>query len=141
MKALTAGLYEYLMLENRTESFWMAIGGRLYDTEAPQGAEFPYAVYSIVSDTDIDTFTENMNQVYIQFSLFSGLSSSGEVKDIDSYLTAVLKDKVFAVDEATVVSCHRVQGNGPMRVQADVEAGAGAYWRMDADYEIFINRS
>lgn len=141
MKNMTTGLFEFLMLENRTSLFWQAIGGRLYDTEAPQDAEYPYAVYVIISDTGHDTFKDRLDRVYIQFTFYSSASISGEIKDIDTNLAEILKDKTFTVDGETVIEMQRVQANGPYREQADVSEGTGAHWRMDVDYEATIQYS
>lgn len=47
------------------------VGGRVYLDEAPQGAQFPYVVYSIVSAVPEKTFTEEYRNTLIQISLFA----------------------------------------------------------------------
>jgi hypothetical protein len=121
-------------------SFWTAVNGRLFDTEAPDNTELPFAVYFVVSDVDEDTFSENMKEVYVQFSLFSDKSSSAEIKDMDTHLTSLFKDKVFTVSGWTVVTTKRVAGNGPHVNPADVEAGTGRYWQTDVDFQITVSK-
>ena len=43
----------------------------LYNTEAPPGAEFPYGVFTLVSDVPDWTFTEDFENCLIQFNLYS----------------------------------------------------------------------
>jgi hypothetical protein len=137
LKAITTGL---MTLFNAApggvnNSFWTDITGRLFDTEAPDGAEFPFAVYFIVSDTDEDTFKDPIRRLYIQFSLFSDKSSSTEIKDMDTHLTALFRDNLFTVNGYGTVMMFRIQGNGPTVTPADVEAGTGRFWQYDIDFE------
>jgi hypothetical protein len=141
MKNTITGLFT---LFNAGCTFNTAIGGRLYFSVAPAGttlSDGPYATFDVVSVVDEDTFTENFVNLYIQFNLYSGLSSSAEILDMDSYLTAMLKDKIFSVVGATVVHTHRLQSNGPSWVKADMQLGTEGYWETSTDYEIYINRS
>jgi hypothetical protein len=62
------------------------VGGRFYKDIAPDNPEYPYVVYSMISDVPDKTFTEDMEDVYIQFSLFSNSSSSTEIEDMYSHL-------------------------------------------------------
>ena len=126
-------------------AFFTDIGGRLYDTVAPNGVSLsngPYAVYSIMTDVDSDTFTENMVYVFLQFSLYSGdVNDSSEIMDMDTHLSTMIKDKVWTVTNETIVYCHRQQGNGPNIIPANTEAGTGEYWQTTVDYEVLINRA
>lgn len=62
-----------------------ALGGRLYNTGAPQGATFPLATVSLVSNTT-DQLVE---KCLVQFSVFSSASSMSEVGTIYALLTAL----------------------------------------------------
>ncbi len=55
------------------------IGTKLFDTVAKEGAEFPYAVFQVVSGFPEYTFTENFENASWQFSLFSSESSTTEI--------------------------------------------------------------
>ena len=120
--------------------FYDAIGGRFFDTLAPDGAEMPFAVYMVISNTDVDTFTEAMQEIYIQISLFSNASSSSEIKDLDRYLTALLKDTVFTVTGWTVITTQRIQGNGPYIISAEESEGVGRHWQMDVDFIVYVSK-
>ena len=143
MKAITTGL---MTVFNSAQggiqnSFWTDINGRLFDTEAPDNTEMPFAVYFIVSDVNEDTFTEETHEVHIQFSLFSDKSSSAEIKDMETHLATMLKDKVFTVSGWTVVTTRRVMASGPQVTKADVEAGTGRYWQTDIDFQLTVSKA
>lgn len=124
-------------------AFYTDVSGRLYYAKAPPGTSLsnsPYATFMILNDVDLDTFTENMVTVYLQFSLFSGSDGVVEIGGIDSDLTTMLKDKTWAMTGATIVHCHRTQGDGPISVPANTEAGTEEYWIKTIDYEVLINR-
>ncbi len=140
MDALRLGL---MTLFNAGGDFYNDIPGRLFYGDAPEGtnlSEGPYAIFFYVSDVDEDTFTENMKEVYVQFSLFSGDSSPAAILAMDTHLTAMFKDKTFAVTGWTVVIMKRVQGSGPINVPADVDAGTGRYWQFDVDFTVMVNK-
>ncbi len=75
-------------------AFLTAIGGRFYDTEAPQGAVFPYCVYKMVIDTKEWQFVERFEDILLQFSIFSTTRSSTEANDIYKKLNAVYDESV-----------------------------------------------
>ena len=78
MKALTTTIYGR-MAGTALET---SIGGRLYKNRAPQGVTAPYIVFFVVSDVYTPTFTEDIEQVIIQFSIFSEASGTTEIEDI-----------------------------------------------------------
>jgi hypothetical protein len=138
MDALRTGIYTVF---NTTNDFNTDVGGRLFYATAPDGAELPYGLFFFVSDVDDDTFTENMRECYLQFSLFSGDSSPAAILKADKDLTTLFKDTVFSVTGWTVVIMKRVQGSGPIWNPADVEAGTGGYWQLDVDYTVLLNKN
>ena len=76
-------------------AFLTAIANRFYDTEAPQGSDFPYCVYKIVVDVKEGQFTERFEDILVQFSIFSTLASSSEANDIYTKLNAVYDESVI----------------------------------------------
>ena len=58
------------------------ISNRLFKGRAPEGSNFPYAVYLIVSNSPEKTFTEDFERTLIQFSLFSITSGSTEIENM-----------------------------------------------------------
>ena len=143
MKNITTGL---ITLFNAApggihNDFWVDVNGRLFDTLAPDGTPMPFATYLIVSDVDHDTFKDYIRELYIQFSLFSDSGSSGQVKDMDTHLTALFRDNLFTVTGYGTVMMRRVMGNGPILNPADIEAGTGKYWQYDIDFEGTFQKS
>jgi hypothetical protein len=68
-------------------SFYTSVGGRLYNTQAPQNTKFPYATFSFVAGTPDWMFRENLENLLIQFSLFSATGSSNqEIETIYEYM-------------------------------------------------------
>ena len=68
------------------------IGTRMYPSEAPQNADFPYVTYELVSGTYDWTFCADMefDECVIQFNLFSdNLASPVEVNSMFAYLTTL----------------------------------------------------
>ncbi len=111
--------------------------------KAPPGTSLSngdYACFQILNDVDDDTFTENMVNVFLQFSLFSGNDSASDLTTIDSNLSIMIKDKTWPMDGATVVHSLRKQGDGPDIIYSDLEAGTEEYWLTTIDYEVLINR-
>jgi hypothetical protein len=142
MDALRIGIFA---LFTAISDLYADLSGRLYFGSAPEGTDLPYGLFFFVSDVDDDTFTENMKEVYVQFSLFSGDSSPAAILKMDTDLTAMFKDKTFIVPGSpapwTVVTMRRISGSGPIYNSADVEAGTGFYWQTDVDFTITVNKA
>jgi len=66
-----------------------AVINGMYFTEAPQDAVMPYIVYHKISGVPDYTFTEDMENVIIQFNIFDDHSSSTTINDIYTKLTAL----------------------------------------------------
>jgi hypothetical protein len=121
-------------------AFWLDINGRLFFKKAPSGislADGPYAIFFSISDVNDDTFTEEIRDDYIQFSLFSGESSDDKILDMDEHLTALLNGKSYTITGAQVTIL-RQQGNGPNAVSETTEMGTEEYSQTDIDYKFSI---
>jgi len=68
------------------------VGGRIYLDEAPDGCEMPYCVFFIISDVPDNTFTENIEDILIQFSLFSASQGATEITTMYTDLKALFDD-------------------------------------------------
>ena len=77
MNPVFTGVYN-LFKALPANTFYTAIGGRLYKDQAPQGATFPYCVYFSVSDVDELNFTDEQEDFLIQFNIFSLNNSATE---------------------------------------------------------------
>jgi hypothetical protein len=79
------------------------VGGRVYLDQAPDGAEFPYVVFFIVSGVPDRTFTEHYTDTLIQCSLFSASSSATEVTTIYADLIALLDECALTIAGSALV--------------------------------------
>lgn len=77
------------------------IADRLYKDVAPQGAQFPYVVASLVTDVPDKTFTEDYSDVYVQFSLFSNdAGSTTELENMYAHLKELYDECELSVTGA-----------------------------------------
>ena len=136
MKNLATALYAKIA----GSAFSTSIGGRLYQARAPQGVTWPYAVYYLISDVPRDTFTDRLEEVIVQFSIFSSSSESTEIEDAFTNLCALYDYCVLTITSATHLLMDR-QGASLTSVPADTEAGTGEYWQYDCDFLVSLKRN
>jgi len=81
------------------------IANRIYKGQAPEGADYPYAVFLIVSNAPEKTFaaTEEFEDTIIQFSLFSALSGSTEIENMYADLITLYDESTFSIVGSTLV--------------------------------------
>jgi hypothetical protein len=121
-----------------TNSFYNALGGRMYLDEAPEGAEMPYCVFMVVSGTPERTFSEIYTDALIQFSLFSSSSGAGEVADLYDYLKALYDEKALTISGSTLVWC-RESNLQPMIDEITTTAGTEWVRHWAVDYNIYTS--
>jgi hypothetical protein len=97
-------------------------------------------VYYLISDVPRDTFTDSLEEVLIQFSVFSQASGSTEIEDAFTNLCALYDDCDLTITSATHLFMER-QGASLTSVPADTEAGTGEYWQYDCDFLISLKRN
>lgn len=69
----------------------------MYSRWAPQNTAFPYAVVNIVTGTGDWNFTQNFDDIDIQFSIFSKSTSETEIGNLLTYLRALYDDTALTV--------------------------------------------
>jgi len=121
-------------------AFWTSVNGRLYNTEAPQEAEYPHAVFLHVSGIQADTFKSDVDEILIQFSIFSDSQSSVEVHDAMTNLKALFDDVTLSVTGGTVVQFVRQQ-EGLQKEDVDTPSGAQRVWHYHVDYRVVFERT
>ena len=94
MQALFTGLYN----KYNGDTDLKAVITGFYFTEAPQDAVMPYIVYNKISGRPDYTYTEDMENVLIQFNIYDDHSSSTTINDIYKKLTALFDWCVLSVD-------------------------------------------
>lgn len=125
MKALTKAIFSKLS----GSSLSTAIGGRLYEGLAPNGATMPYCSYYIVNVSRDWTFGAGEQDVLVQFSLFDNNSSADTIKDAYDLLKA-LYDRASLTPTAGTVYFMRLEScNGFNRDEDGI-------WQCDSDFRI-----
>lgn len=101
----------------------------LYNTEAIEEATFPYSVVSIITDNPDWTFTEDFEDVLIQFNLFSDDPVCTEIGATFAALKAAFDKYDLVISDGTTISLER----GP----ANLIRTEGV-WQLNVSYKIKI---
>jgi Protein of unknown function (DUF3168) len=116
------------------------VGGRIYLDQAPEDANFPYVVCSVVSDVPERTFTELFEDIMLQFSLFSSSSGSGEIATIYADLNALFDECSFTITGNTLVWMRRASLT---TMTDDMTTPAGTvtlkHWAVDYSIKTSLN--
>jgi len=132
---------------NLTKAIWGQLSGsalsahisnRLFKGEAPEGTEYPYAVYKVVTDTPDHTFTEDYENVIVQFSLFSVLSSTTELENMFTDLITLYDEKSFAVIGSTLVWMRRSTASFQPE-EHTTSSGTHRVWAYHVDFEVLTS--
>ena len=73
------------------------VGGRIFFDEAPEGSEYPYVVFSIVTDAQADTFKDSLEDITLQFSLYSISKGLTEITAMYANLKTLFDDAVLTI--------------------------------------------
>ena len=112
-----------------------AVGGRIFEGEAPEGTEFPYVVISIVSDRQADTFKDKLEDINIQFSLYSASKGLAEITGMFANLKALFDDAVLTITSNSHILISR-QGLSTMLDDITTPAGTVGLRHWAVDYWI-----
>lgn len=136
MKNLTTAIYGKLTGSTLSS----AVGGRVFRGVAPGGTEFPYVVYSLISDVPEYTFSETLEDVTIQFDIFSKASSSSEVEDLFGYLKSLYDFCSMTITGGSLLYMRR---NVAILYTEDftTPSGTETVWHYSVDYEIMMKRT
>ncbi len=117
-----------------------AIGGRFYKARAPEGTAYPYVIFMLVSDVPADTFKDKLDDVLIQFSLFSSASSSTEIEDIYANLETLYDDCSLTITGSTAIWMKRQ--NATLMMEDHITSnGTVEVWHYAVDYSIIAQRT
>jgi len=133
MKNLTKALYT----KATGSAFLTSVGGRFYENEAPEGAEFPYCCYLVVSDVKDWQFTERFRDILLQISIFSTASSSGEIKDIYTALLSLYDETTFSITGNRLLWFWR-DNLTTMRDEVTTPAGTLGVWHYAVDFSVYL---
>ena len=119
-------------------ALYTAIGGRLYKGRAPEAVHYPYAVFMVVSDVPERTFTEDYENVLIQFSLFSSTSGSTEVENMFTHLKTLYDECALSPSGSTLIWMRR-QNATLMVEDHTTPEGNQQVWHYAVDFEILTS--
>lgn len=114
-----------------------AVGGRVYFDEAPQGCAFPYVVFFIVSGSPDPTFTDGIDDILIQFSIFSTSKSITEISGIYGNMKTLFDDCALTITGATHLWMER-RNLSTMTDEITTTAGTVGIKHWAVDYSIMV---
>ena len=117
-----------------------SLGGRIYLDQAPDGCEYPYCVYFVVSGVPSRTFTEHYTETLIQFSLFSASSSATEITGMYADLKSLFDECSMTITGSTLVSM-KEQNLTTMMEQITVADGTQNVRHWAVDFEVITSLS
>lgn len=100
MKDLFTGIYSHFQTTSAT-SFYNGIGGRMYLEYAPEGTQFPYAVYSLDSNVHDWQFNTDYEESLVTFHLFA--NEETEVLDLEKKLRDAYDESSFTVSNYSLL--------------------------------------
>jgi len=131
MKVLFEALHTLFSTAN---TFKTAMGSQFYLYEADQeNASFPYTVYSKPAGAPDWTFTEDLEDITIQISIFSENNSATEVLEAFEKCKSLFDDAALSVTGYADISMQR----GLDRLIRDSENNV---WQQIVDYEILLEK-
>lgn len=132
LKNLTTAIFGKM---TSSTDLYSDIGGRLFKGRAPEGAEYPYVVYLLVSNNPDKVFVSNYEDALIQFSLFSSTSGSTQVEDMYTHLKALYDECSMTITSETLIWMRRE--NAILMVEDHTTpAGTVQVWHYAVDYLI-----
>ena len=114
MNELFKSIYAYSIAEPHN-AFYIATGGRLYYGDAPQGCSKPYAVFFGVVSVPDDTFSEEIDNISIQFNCYSSLNSPVEAGELLKKCRALFDDTTLTVTGSKDVQLLREMSTPPWK--------------------------
>lgn len=115
-----------------------AVGGRMFTDVAPQGAEYPYVVISIVNAPKERTFTEEYRRTAIDFGIFSISKSLTEITDIYSKLSSLFDECALSITGSTLVWCRETDLTTMFEDHTTPQGTVGArHWNVE--FEIYTS--
>jgi len=114
------------------------IGNRMYKGQAPEGTDYPYCVYMVVSDTPDNVFDGYYEDVLVQFSLFSITSGTTEIENCYTDLKTLYDEKSFSITGSTLITMKRIQANFIVEDHV-TPTGTQRVWAYHCDFQVLTN--
>ncbi len=103
----------------------------LYNTLGPEKPTYPYGVYSLISNVPDWTFTEETEELLLQFNLFSRTSDSAQICNVFEQLKTAFDFAEFVMDSFELISITRV--NAILLKEEKV-------WQYNVTYRLLIGK-
>ena len=111
------------------------IGGRLRKGEAQQGDEMPYVVFSVIGDMPQYPGGHTLEDVLLQFSLFSEASGSTEIENMLTHLRSLYDDCTLTITSNTLI--YFIRGNfTALRDEVISDQGTVGIWHYVQEYDV-----
>lgn len=125
------------------DSITVLLQGGINHFHAPQGTEYPFICYWIVTGSNEDSFTEWKDEVICQIDIFSNSSSlleSGNIaeKVAEQMDNAEIISSLDPITEEPIYSVYFCQRQGPPRPLYEEDTGV---WHSILEYRIKIEKS
>lgn len=111
------------------------VGGRIYTDEAPADATFPYVVLSIISTVPEYPANKTIENILLQFSLFSTSPGLAEIGALLTALRALYDDASLTITDSTLVYCIR-ESFGAFTLEAATPSGTTTIRQWTQDYSL-----
>lgn len=136
MKNLTTAIYGKLA----GSTLFGYVQGRLYKNRAPEGAPYPYLVYAVIVGDPEYTFSENYEDVTVQFDIFSKDASTTEIENIFTALTALFDNISFNPTAERVLEMQR-QSYSLTSEEHYVTTAEIQVYHYTVDYNVYLERT
>jgi hypothetical protein len=102
----------------------------LWNTQAPQDAVFPYGVFQLISDVPDWTFSENLENILLQFNLFSDTSDPVEICNLFELLKTA-----FDFLDLTIANYETVS-----MIRENAILTRNGYWQYNVTYRVLLGK-
>jgi hypothetical protein len=117
-----------------------AVSGRIFFDGALDEIEYPYVIFSIVSDTQDDTFKDKLDDIIIMFSLYSISKGLAEITGMYENLKTIFDDAVLTITANYHIMISRQNMTTTFDDSTTPEGTVGLR-RWDIDYRIITEKS
>jgi len=125
-------LFAAIMIRYAAVPLASSLTGGLWSTLAPQDTAFPYGVFSLISDVPEWTFGENLENILLQFNLFSNTSDPVQVCALFTLLKTAFDFLDLSIDNYETVSL--IRENAILTKVEDI-------WQYNVTYRILLGKS
>ena len=115
------------------------VDGRVFLDVAPDGTQFPYVVFFIISSAQDDPFSGTLENTFFQFSLFSASQSPAEILAIYNALKAALDDAQLTLSTGDMITMRRdIMTTDVEEITTESGTELVKHWKID--YEVIADR-